>query len=135
MCFWCFDYIHPWHEYFLKQAKKLADKLIVVVARDKNIKNIKGKFPYYNENQRLQNLKKLWYVDVVVKWYIYDKYKIITRFKPNCICLGYDQNSYNTDKLHEFIKNNWFSIEIITLNSYYPTIYKSSIIKDKLGLV
>ena len=34
MCAGTFDIVHPGHLYFFSEAKKLGDKLIVVVARD-----------------------------------------------------------------------------------------------------
>jgi len=34
-----FDIIHPGHVTFLREAKKLGDELIVIVAREKNVRH------------------------------------------------------------------------------------------------
>lgn len=41
MAFGTFDVFHPGHEYYLTQAKKYGDILIVVVARDKTVEKVK----------------------------------------------------------------------------------------------
>ena len=38
----CFDIIHAGHINYLKEAKKLGDKLVVAVNSDQSIKNLKG---------------------------------------------------------------------------------------------
>ena len=54
-----FDIIHPGHINLIKQAKSLGDFLVVVIGRDQNVFNAKGRKPYYNERQRLENLNAL----------------------------------------------------------------------------
>ncbi|MEM3661293.1 MAG: adenylyltransferase/cytidyltransferase family protein, partial [Candidatus Micrarchaeaceae archaeon] len=48
-----FDIINPGHIYFLKEAKKLGDELVVVVARDSTAKKLKHR-PLMNEDTRLR---------------------------------------------------------------------------------
>ncbi|HEY4500387.1 MAG TPA: adenylyltransferase/cytidyltransferase family protein, partial [Candidatus Paceibacterota bacterium] len=43
MVFGTFDILHPGHLYFLRAAKKLGDYLIVSLARDVNVRKIKGR--------------------------------------------------------------------------------------------
>lgn len=135
MCFGTFDILHPWHEYFLKTSKQFWQYLIVVLARDKNILKIKWKLPYNNEILRLHNLNQIWIADKVVLWSKTDPYKVILDHKPNILCFGYDQYSFNNDNLLNFIKNNQLSIEFNIINSYYPDKYKSSIIKKNLWII
>ncbi len=61
MTFGTFDLLHKGHVYFLKQASKYG-KLVVVVARDKNVLKVKGKKPINSERKRLQNIKKIKFV-------------------------------------------------------------------------
>ena len=41
--FGTFDIFHKGHKNFLEQAQEFGDYLIVVIARDKTVKKIKGK--------------------------------------------------------------------------------------------
>ena len=126
LVFGTFDIFHPGHEYFLKQAKKHGDELVVVVARDSTVKNIKGKMPINDEQYRLRVIQALDFVDKAVLGYeSIDKYKIIEEIKPDIICLGYDQSAFVDDlekKLHELE----LKTEIIRLGAYKPHLYKSS---------
>ena len=125
MVFGTFDILHKGHLNFFKQAKKHGDILIAVVARDKNVKKIKGKNPKNKEIKRLLNIALLKIVDFAVIGNIKDPYKIIEEYKPSTICLGYDQNSY-TDKLKEELKKRKLRTKIIRLKAYKEHKYKSS---------
>jgi len=59
LCCGTFDYLHPGHESFLKQAAKLADELVVVVARDENVKRLKGRSPDHKEEVRRARVEGL----------------------------------------------------------------------------
>jgi len=41
MTFGTFDRFHPGHEYYLREAKKLGDSLLTVIARDVTVIKIK----------------------------------------------------------------------------------------------
>ena len=125
MVFGTFDILHKGHLNFFKQAKKHGDILIAVVARDKNVKKIKGKDPRNKEIKRLLNIALLKIVDFAVIGNIKDPYKIIEEYKPSVICLGYDQNSY-TEKLEKELKKRKLRARIIKLKPYKEHIYKSS---------
>ena len=61
--FGTFDFLHKGHLNLFRQAKKKCDYLIVVVARDKTVKKVKGKLPVHNESKRLNEIKKLKLID------------------------------------------------------------------------
>ena len=128
MVFGTFDILHKGHLSFFRQAKKYGDILIVVIGRDKTVKKIKGKKPRNKEVKRLLNVTLLKSVNLAVLGSIKDPYKIIGEYKPNVICLGYDQNSY-TDKLREELKKRKLKAKIVRLKPYKEHIYKSSKIK------
>ena len=67
--------------------------------------------------------------DRVVLGNLKNKYAIIKKFKPDIICLGYDQK-YFIDQLKDKIKKLELNIKIIRLKPYKAHIYKISIIKN-----
>ena len=63
----CFDVLHPGHVIFLQKAKKLGERLVVLLESDEKIKRIKGvNRPVHNQTERMQILKALKSVDVVI---------------------------------------------------------------------
>ena len=102
MVFGTFDVFHAGHEDFLNQAKTLGDYLIVVVARDATVKNVKGEYPEGNEKKRANAIRETELADKVVIGYNDDKYRVIKKYKPNVIALGYDQFVF-TYKLNKMI--------------------------------
>ena len=126
MAFGTFDIFHKGHENFLQQAKECGDYLIIVVARDKTVAEVKGELPQNNEQTRLQIVVKNGLADKVVLGNIKDKYKIIEKFKPDVICLGYDQQAF-TENLEKKLKEyNLLNTKIVRLKAYCPEKYKSS---------
>ncbi len=128
MVFGTFDVFHAGHEYFLREAKKLGDYLIVVIARDSTVKKVKGRLSEHNEKQRLNAVKESGYADKVTLGNEDDKYKVIRKYKPDIIALGYDQFVF-TYTLNKIIIDENLDTEIIRLKSYKPSMYKSSLIK------
>ena len=120
MCFGTFDRLHPGHISYLKQAKKYGNYLIVIIARDVNVKKIKGRLPSKNEAERLEKIKKIKFVNRAVLGQIKNKYNIIKKYNPDVVCLGYDQNVDETE-LRTVFKN-----KIIRLKPYKEELYKSS---------
>ncbi|MCK5061610.1 FAD synthase [Candidatus Parcubacteria bacterium] len=123
MAFGTFDYLHPGHISYLKQARKLGDKLIVVVAKDINVTRIKGKAPRQNENIRLDRIKELDIVDKALLGNEKDRLRVVEENQPNIIALGYDQQA-DEKELEKQFKG-----KIIRLKPYKPEKYKSSKIK------
>ena len=126
MAFGSFDVLHKGHERYLKEAKSYGDYLIVVVARDENILRFKGREPKHNEDYRLEQVKKLGFVDEGVLGNKDDVFEVLGEFKPDVICLGYDQKSEN---LEEELEKRGLEAEIIRAKSFKPEIYKSSKLK------
>lgn len=133
MVFGAFDILHKGHEFFLKEAKKYGDELIVVVGLDETIQFLKKRKPYNSQNSRIENLKKLNIVDKVFSGNKKDKFKVIEDIKPDILVFGYDQESFNSNIQEELEKRNLEQIKIKNINtSFFPEQYKSSIIREKL---
>lgn len=63
----CFDILHLGHIIFLEKAKKLGDKLVVLLESDKKVKFLKGvNRPIHTQKERYKILKALKFVDNVI---------------------------------------------------------------------
>lgn len=116
--------MHLGHLHLFRQAKKLGDKLVVVVARDCNVKKIKGQAPLHNEKERLEFLRHIDLVDEVMLGDKKDMYKVIGKVKPDVIALGYDQVVDEERLAFDFAQS-----KIKRLRPYKPTRAKSNKIK------
>ncbi|MFZ5364358.1 MAG: adenylyltransferase/cytidyltransferase family protein [Patescibacteria group bacterium] len=129
MVFGTFDVLHPGHLYFFREAKKRGDKLIVVVARDATVKKIKGHKPKLDEHARREIVSALKVISEAVLGDKFDWHKLILKYKPNVICLGYDQVTPKNFEVE--LRSRGVAPKIIRLKSYKPKKYKSSIILNK----
>jgi FAD synthetase len=85
-----FDLLHPGHVYFLREARKLGDELVVVVARDSTARRFKHE-PITSEESRLQIVDALKPVDRAVLGHEGNIYDILDEIRPDIIVLGFDQ--------------------------------------------
>jgi cytidyltransferase-like protein len=135
MVFGTFDGLHKGHLDFFKQARKLSENpyLIVSIARDKNVKKIKGQYSILNERKRVLLVKKSKLVDKVVLSGINNHLPHIAKEIPNIIALGYDQKSY-IKNLRKDLKNKGILVKVVRLKPYKEKIYKNRLLKKKRGL-
>lgn len=93
LVFGTFDGIHSGHEFFLRSAKSRGTELVVGVARDQHVQQLKGRRPLKQEDRRLQVVQALAYVDSAR---LCDEemssFKIVEDVSPDLIVLGHDQN-------------------------------------------
>ena len=85
-----FDLLHMGHIYYLKEAKKLGDILVVVVATDATVRKLKHE-PVNHENIRMGLIRELKVVDEAYLGHEHDMYTIVEEIQPDIIALGYDQ--------------------------------------------
>lgn len=130
MVFGTFDHFHKGHEYLLKKARALAKNsfLIVSVARDVNVKRIKGKKPDNSELKRAGVLRKSGLADKVVLGSKTNYLARILKEKPDIIALGYDQLAY-TQSLKEKLEEKGLKVKVTRIKSFKPHLYKSSIVR------
>ena len=126
MVFGTFAVLHPGHVYFFREAKKRGDYLIAVIARDVNVKKIKGFLPKLNERARREMVGAIKFVDEAVLGGKFDLYKLILKYKPDVICLGYDQKI--PENFKDELQKRGTAAKIVRLKAYWPQKYKSSLI-------
>ena len=95
-----FDLLHAGHLYFLTEAKRLGDELVVVVARDQTARRLKHE-PYVPEQLRREMVEALKPVDRAVLGSTTDIYETVVNEKPNVIALGYNQVWNEKEIVHE----------------------------------
>lgn len=85
-----FDLLHPGHLYFLQEARRLGDELVVVVARDQTARRLKHE-PYVPEHIRREMVEALKPVDRAVLGSTTDIYETVVQERPQIVALGHDQ--------------------------------------------
>ena len=130
MVFGTFDGLHLGHLNFFKQAKKLAKnaKLIVSIARDKNVFLIKKSKPRLNENKRFALFKKSKLVDEVVMSGVKNYISHIKKIRPDFIALGYDQRAY-VKNLKKDLKKAGLYTKVFRMKPFKEKIYKNSLLR------
>ena len=125
MVFGTFDYLHEGHKDFFRQAKEYGDELVVVVARDETVEKLKKRKPDHDEETRLFRVVEQELVDKAILGNPGDKYQVIEDEKPDVLCFGYDQKSYNVNIEVELAKRN-LPCKIVQLKPFQPEKFKSS---------
>ncbi len=87
----CFDIFHAGHAYYLNEAKKLGDVLIVGINSDESVKRLKGdKRPIIRQNDRAYLISSLAPVDYVIIFEEDTPYNLIKEIKPDLLVKGSD---------------------------------------------
>lgn len=128
LCFGTFDGLHQGHEDYFRQAREQGDHLVVVVARDTTVVDVKGDLPAMNEKERLTAIQDHVMVDDAMLGYPDDKYRIIEEIQPDVICLGYDQEAF-TDTLDFELARRGLAATVVRCEPYYPDTFKSSLLR------
>lgn len=130
MAFGTFDHFHEGHKFYLSEAKKLGDSLVVIIARDETVKSIKGHLPDFNEKSRKKSVEESGIPTEVTIGNKGDKYKVLKKYKPAIIALGYDQYAF-TQRLQKYLIDQGLNTKIVRIESYKPEEFKSSLIRQK----
>lgn len=135
MAFGSFDIIHPGHIKYFKQARKLGDRLLVIVARDESIRALKGMAPAMPEAGRLAIVRSLKCVDEAELGNRLssesDRYLILQKYRPDVIALGYDQK-VNLAEMKKELRRLGVKAKVVRIkNGFHTKVFKSSIIKSR----
>ena len=131
LAFGTFDLLREGHEFYLREAKKLGNKLAVIVARDLNVWRAKGYLPKQGEKERLRAVKKLKFVNraLLGDEEYENKYRLVKKINPDVIALGYDQRPSD-----EFLRSELHKLhldpKIARISPYKPETHKSSKIRE-----
>jgi FAD synthetase len=132
LAFGCFDILHMGHYTYLKHAKRLGDRLIVVVARDSTIRRFKKREPVLDEESRRKLVESLKFVDSAILGGREDRYQIIKKIKPAVIALGYDQKE-DEKFLKKKLKEMGIKARVVRIKkSFNPKEHKSSVLIKKM---
>ena len=106
-----FDPIHVGHLEYIIEAKKLGDKLVVIVNNNHQCVLKKGK-PFMDENDRVRIVSSIKYVDEVFLSIDKDKTvcKSLEKIKPDIFANGGYRKNY---EVPESVVCNKYNIEII----------------------
>lgn len=111
-----FDILHPGHLHFLREAKKLGDELVVVVARDSVAEKMKRR-PFIPENIRLAMVSALKPVDTAILGVEGNIYDILNLIRPDILALGYDQE-FDEEKIIEEARIRGIDLKIVRISKY-----------------
>ena len=111
-----FDLLHLGHIYFLKEAKKLGEKLAVVVATDATVRRLKHE-PVNPEEIRLKLIKELKIVDEAYLGHEDDMYEIVEEIKPDVIALGFDQ-IHDEDRIKSELEKRKIKAKVVRLSEF-----------------
>jgi FAD synthetase len=125
-----FDGLHPGHEDLFRQAKEQGDRLVVVVARDATVTQVKGRPPRVGEDERRKTVEASSFVDQAVLGRDGDKLAVIADLKPDVIVLGYDQEAFTGD-LEARLTERGVVAKIVRAKPFHPEKYKSSLMASQ----
>ncbi len=111
-----FDILHPGHVMFLREAKKMGDELVVVVARDSTAERMKHR-PIMHEEARRFMVESLKPVDRAVLGHEDDMYRVVEEIKPDVIVLGYDQK-FSEEEIERECRKRGLKTRVVRLHRY-----------------
>jgi len=123
-----FDLLHIGHLYYLEEARKYGDELIVVVACDETVRRRKHE-PIMPAEERRRLVEALKPVDKAVIGYEDDFLRIVEEIKPDVIALGYDQHF---EGLEEMLKERGIEAKIVRCGKYDGDLNKTRKIIEKI---
>ena len=110
-----FDLLHPGHLYYLEESRKLGDELVVIVARDANVKHKPR--PVIPEDQRLAMVAALKPVDRAVLGDLHDMFQPIRDLRPAIITIGFNQH-FDEEKLQGELLKRDLPCAIVRVGQY-----------------
>ncbi len=122
-----FEIIHPGHIHTIREAKKLGDVLVVVVARDRTVSKNKGRSPVTGEQLRVELVSSISYVDAAILGGEGSIYDTLERVRPDIVALGYDQ-SHREEEIEREAERRGLHVRVKRLNTPIPSVKTSKIV-------
>lgn len=124
-----FDRLHLGHIFFLEQAAQWGDELIVAVARDSVVQELKKRTPTESEDIRASRVAR---VKGVTRVMLGDQklgsWDIIAAHKPDIICLGYDQQWIKQDIEDRIARGLLPPLKLCMADAYAPERLHTSLL-------
>ena len=117
----CFDILHPGHVSYMRNAKKLGDRLIVAVNTDESVRRLKGPDrPINNTAHRMDVLSGLESVDWVVPFEEDTPQRLIAKILPDILVKGGDYKVEDIAGAKEVMANGG-QVKILNFEDGYST--------------
>lgn len=130
MVFGVFDRLHDGHRFFLNEAQKLGDKLVIVVAQEEAAIEHKNRVPTQDIATRIELLKKEYQkAEVVAGDEIINSWSVLDTWQPSIIALGYDQKSL-AEALSLQIKATAKDVELVSIPDFNGANLHSSLLTN-----
>ena len=118
-----FDILHPGHLYYLEESRRLGDELVVIVARDANVKHKPQ--PILPEEQGLRMVRALRPVDHALLGDLHDMFRPIEEFRPDIITLGFNQH-FDEESLRQRLRDRGLDADVVRIPGYPGPLASSS---------
>ena len=110
-----FDLLHPGHIHFLRAARELGDKLVVIVANDATVRRMKRE-PIVSAAVRAEMVASLKPVDQAIVGREGNMLDIVVEeIKPHIIALGYDQDMFEPKALEAKLAERGHVVQVVRL--------------------
>lgn len=120
LIFGTFDSLHPGHRFVLEEAAKRGE-VHVVIARDLNVRAIKGRLPIQAEQERMLAVAATLPDACVILGDPKNFLRPVRAVRPDLVLLGYDQ------KLPPGVREADLPCPVERLPAFEPERYKSSL--------
>ncbi len=118
----CFDILHPGHIKYLRQARALGDRLIVLVNSDDSVKRLKGQGRPINAlEHRMDMLAALECVDWVAPFHDDTPRAAICRLLPDVLVKGGDYPDVTAIAGHDCVLKHGGEIKILNFVEGFST--------------
>ncbi|WP_436909874.1 adenylyltransferase/cytidyltransferase family protein [Halosimplex marinum] len=112
-----FDILHPGHLHYLRDAKAMGDRLVVIVARSTNVTHKEP--PVVHGPQRREMVAGLDPVDEARLGHPEDIFAPIEELDPAVIALGYDQH-HDEEGVRAALAERGIDCEVRRASAYEP---------------
>ncbi len=128
----CFDILHPGHVRYLQEAKKLGDRLVVLVNSDASVQRLKGpERPVNPLAHRMEMLAALECVDWVAAFEEDTPQAAIDQLLPDILVKGGDYTDITSIAGHASVLANGGEVKILSFIEGHSTSAIIQTIKDK----
>lgn len=110
----CFDILHPGHVHYLQEARKLGDRLIVLVNSNESVRRLKGpERPINDLSDRMAMLAALECVDWVIAFDGDTPREEICRIRPDVLVKGGDYRHITDIAGHDCVLDQGGEVKIL----------------------